>query len=40
MDTGGLLVKHARYSWLLLAEPEAVRQHAEDDRGAAPARRL
>jgi hypothetical protein len=41
VKTGGRLVKHARYYWLLLAEghlpPAAVRQHAAPDLGAADA---
>ena len=39
MKTGGRLVKHARYYWLLLAEGhlnrQAVRRHAAQDLGAA-----
>ena len=39
MKTGGRLVKHARYYWLLLAEgtsePAAVWRHAAEDLGAA-----
>ena len=39
MKTGGRLVKHARYCWLLLAEGylnrRAVRRHAATDLGAA-----
>jgi hypothetical protein len=41
VTTGGRLVKHARYYWLLLAESHrtlpALRQHAGEDRGAAVA---
>ena len=44
MKTGGRLVKHARYYWLLLAEghfePQAVRRHAAQDLGAAAAKRV
>ena len=44
VKTGGRLVKHARYYWLLLAEGhlsrEAVQQHAANDLGTAAARRL
>ena len=44
MKTGGRLVKHARYYWLLLAEgpsePEAVWRHVAADLGAACARRV
>ncbi len=39
--TGGRLIKHARYYWLLLAEGHlnaaALREHAAEDRGAAVA---
>jgi hypothetical protein len=41
VKTGGRLVKHARYYWLLLAESHltrrAVQEHALQDRGAADA---
>ncbi|TAK08406.1 hypothetical protein EPO44_02655 [bacterium] len=44
VKSGGQLVKHARYYWLLLdegaPESEAVRQHAKDDRSVAAAGRL
>ena len=47
VKTGGRLVKHARYYWLLLAPPggrssdqAAVRRHAAEDLGAASAGRL
>ena len=44
MKTGGRLVKHARYYWLLLAEGHlnrrAVRRHAAQDLGAAAAKRV
>ena len=47
VKTGGRLVKHARYYWLLLApagtrasDPAAVRRHAAEDLGAAGAGRL
>ena len=44
VKTGGRLVKHARYYWLLLAEghldPAAVRRHVAEDLGAAGAGRL
>ena len=44
VKTGGRLVKHARYYWLLLAEGHltrrAVRRHVAEDLGAAGAGRL
>ena len=47
VKTGGRLVKHARYYWLLLApaggrasDPAAVRRHAAEDLGAAGAGRI
>ena len=47
VKTGGRLVKHARYYWLLLApaggrasDPAAVRRHAPEDLGTAGARRI
>jgi hypothetical protein len=43
VKTGGRLIKHARYYWLLsrrTSESEAVRWHAENDRGVAAAGRL
>ena len=47
VKTGGRLVKHARYYWLLLApagrrasDPSAVRRHAAEDLGAASAGRI
>ena len=44
MKTGGRLVKHARYYWLLLAKGhlnrQAVRRHAAQDLGAAAAERV
>ena len=44
MKTGGRLVKHARYYWLLLAEghlkPAAVWRHATQDLGTAAAERV
>ena len=47
VKTGGRLVKHARYYWLLLApagrrapDPAAVRRHAAQDLGTAGAGRL
>ena len=35
MKTGGRLVKHARYYWLLLAEGHLNRRHAAEGLGAA-----
>ncbi len=44
MKTGGRLIKHARYYWLLFAEgtsePAAVWRHAAEDLGAACAGRV
>jgi len=42
VKTGGLLIKHARYYWLLsrrTSEAEAFRRHAKNDRGVAAAGR-